>query len=330
MSRYFLISVTIFAVAACSGAPAGTDGGVTSSSGGSAAGGSSTGHGVSAGGSSSGAASSGSTGVLAGSSSSGSSGGSSGGGTTSGGSSAGGASTGSTGTPPSSCTLGAATDACAPYGYVCTLQSDGKGKCELPTELVGCLPSVGCASAPLQCTSVAGVNLCIRSCNTTDDCPDAFSTCQPLNGANACLYDACGASSAAAYGSCDSIGTGDGICLPDVVGRTCVQTGGQASESACSTERGSNGDVSQLCSSGYFCIPNSTGSTTGVCEPLCEASNSGPTRPGCSNGQFCWAIDSNLFDWGVCLTSCSIPFVSSCPSGKVCILVGSQGNGCLP
>jgi hypothetical protein len=189
---------------------------------------------------------------------------------------------------------------------------------------------VGCANAQLQCTSVEGVNLCVRSCTTTSDCPDAFSTCQPLNGGNACLFDPCGSSAGSYYGTCDSIGSGDGICLPDVVGGTCLQNGGQVAEASCSTVRGSGGAVSQLCASGLFCIPSATGSTTGVCEKLCEAA-SGPSGPSCGSGEFCWAIDANLLDWGVCLDSCTgNVFLSNCPSGKYCVSVGSQGDGCLP
>jgi hypothetical protein len=211
------------------------------------------------------------------------------------------------------------------------LQSDGSGKCELPPELAACLSCAGCASAALTCTSVDGVDLCTRICNTTDDCPDAFSTCQPLDGGSSCLYDPCGSGSASYYGTCDSIGSGDGICLPDVVGGACLQNGGQGAGASCSTVRGSGGSVSQLCSSGYFCIPNSPGSTTGVCETICEAASSGPSGPSCGSGQFCWAIDSSLLDWGVCLDSCTgNVIVSTCPSGKYCLSVGSQGKGCLP
>jgi hypothetical protein len=186
---------------------------------------------------------------------------------------------------------------------------------------------VGCTTATgaLQCTSVSGADLCVRSCSTTDDCPDAFSTCQPLDGGNACLFDSCGSN----YGGCDSEGSDDGICLPDTTGGTCLQDGSQADQASCSTTRGSQGAVSQLCVSGEFCIPGAVGSTTGVCEQLCAATGSGPS---CSGNDFCWAPDPGSFDWGVCLISCTgNELFSNCPSGKYCLSVDSQGDmGCLP
>ena len=283
MLRRSAIFVAAISLAGCSGGTSGADGGSSGGGATSTGSGSSGSHGSSSGGSaggsssasgSTGAASSASTGIVGGSSS----GGSSGGGTTSGGGSSGGTTSTCPSGPPGSCTVGATPDVCAPYGYVCALKSDGSDGCVLPTELTTCLPCVGCADASLQCTAVDGLDLCIRSCATTNDCPDAFSTCQTLNGNGYCLFNACSGGAASAYGSCSAAGTNDGLCLPNVAGATCLQNGGQAAQAACSTVRAAGGDASQLCSSGYFCIPNSPGSNDGRVRATVRSRGLGPLR----------------------------------------------------
>ncbi len=334
-----IATLAALVLAACSGTSPGTGssttGGPTGTSHGSGA---SSGSAASTGGAGSSTSGGGPTSGAASSGGGSSSGGTSSGGGTSAGGSTGGSSTGGCpgGSPPASCTPGQSPDPCSPYGYVCTLQSDFSGRCQLPTELLSCLPCVGCDSSEpaLQCTAVGASHACVRTCSSTADCPDTLSSCQPSGGQSYCLYDLCGPATGnggSYYGSCNAIGNnGDGTCLPVTASSgtagVCLQNGA-ASGGSCSTVRGAGGDVSQVCPSGQVCFPTQVGSTQGVCEPLCAAT--GPAGPGCGSSQFCWDPAPASLDWGLCVDQCTgNPLLSTCQTGY-CVSLGGQ-QGCLP
>jgi hypothetical protein len=233
-------------------------------------------------------------------------------------------------------------DTCASLGQVCH-GSLGIGTCGPPTELEGCQPNTGCASADLACTELVpntGVFYCLRSCGGTGDCPLATTTCfdDVPAGVKFCFFDVCGpdwklspVSGPSYYAPCNAQGTGDGTCLPvesplGTIG-ICLQGGPVTSGGACAWQR-VDGGGDQLCTAGTICAAYDGGY---ACNPFCAASSQGSLDGGgpyCTQGAVCANVLNASFDFGQCLQSCNGS--GTCAGSAVCVPLSLTQSVCYP
>jgi hypothetical protein len=250
-------------------------------------------------------------------------GGTSGGTITTGGESSGGTTGGNAG---SSCTVpgNGQPDPCASTGLACIGVSpvSATGTCQLPTDGYACQPSPGCATGN-SCIGNAGQTYCYQDCTTTNDCSQAYETCQVAGAGptgSVCIYETC----TQFYAPCNVIGTDDGYCIPFsnppqapyglCMAGAPVDAGLPAS---CTTF----GRAGGLCPVGMFCYTDYE--TTGTqCEPFCGVEPvNGSVGPSCAAGQFCVQDYGSLY--GSCAETCPVPDqASACPAQQNCLVTG--------
>jgi len=274
------------------------------------------------------------------------------GGTTTGGSTSGGTSgSGSTGGADAglpvvgtACTLGSTPDPCASAGLACTIVNTDTS-CQLPGELSPCLDAPGCATTtpPLFCEPGYKLNnnpvkLCVFHCSVTADCPNVVTNCQSNSqvSSKVCFVNFCGPGAPIAngtdyYGACNSVGTGDGTCVPYNGSGSpgfCEAAGPVAAWQPCSDLR-PDGGTSDLCASGSTCVifPVPGAAPKSMCAPFCAPTGASVSGPACGAGETCFSAGS--VDFGFCLTDCGGG--QSCPAPTGCQGYGSQSQQeCLP
>jgi hypothetical protein len=212
----------------------------------------------------------------------------------------------------------------------------GDGGCGPPEELDPCDPNgTACATSDLACTLIfqnSGIYLCLRTCSTVADCPNATTTCfdDTSAGGKYCFYNVCGPdwplpfpplSGPSYYKPCTVQSTDDGTCLPvesqlGTVG-VCLQGGTFSGSGACSGQRLADGGVSELCPPGTLCasLPG-----FGTCTPICAVSPHGQLDgggPNCGPGFVCTDVLNASYDFGQCFSSCLAS--GACCDPTVCI-----------
>ncbi len=184
----------------------------------------------------------------------------------------------------------------------------------LQNEGATCIANGDCG-CPLFCYNpddAGAFGTCQRRCNGTTDCPLADTSCQ----VGLCQKNGCGgdAGNGVIGGPCDSLGQGDGTCVPHAVTAnngtmsmvgTCVQNG--CATSMCSVT-GTRTQAYALCAAGFACsgqAPN-----PGTCFLLCDRD----AGTNCTDTQRCDVLASGN------------PFLAACvPS-----LPSDAGPNCVP
>jgi hypothetical protein len=193
--------------------------------------------------------------------------------------------------------------------------------------------STTCA-APTQCgfDPVQQADLCLYTCSVTSDCPDISTDC--VDGI--CVHQGCGGVgdggvdyAGTLNSSCNSSRFNDGTCVPQSGLNSpgvCLQTGGTTTTACNSYTRCS--EASQMCETGWACIPTGSNGGPGNCVEFCEP-NGADT---CPSGQSCVlqsdgvsgncqaaAVDAGggtAPDAG--LGECDTTTCTGCPAGQSC------------
>ncbi|MHB8420039.1 MAG: hypothetical protein ACYDCL_18345 [Myxococcales bacterium] len=199
----------------------------------------------------------------------------------------------------SDCCVGAT---CAPDG---TCRNEHPGTGGSSGGGTGCSPGsppftpTPCKSAadcicPMQCTpTLAGQSICEYGCQQTADCPLPYTICQR----GSCQPNVCGLAfgpqNGSLDGTCNSVGTNDGSCIPiSLQGFSlglCFQ-GGTATASC--NPQAERPNLSESCPAGQFCA----GAT---CAPLCNPNGSVT----CPSGDQCYGAGSTDPALGFCFPS---------------------------
>lgn len=250
------------------------------------------------------------------------------------------------GTP---CDPSANPDPCNAAGLVC----DGTyGVCREPRYNVGfsfypepCLPNgppcqpiansqaqTVCAPAPNPDLGNAVADYCVQACQTTADCIDPETTCQPGpdGGGSFCsFWDSCQQSQF--FGACDAEGQDDGFCYPVNFGYGVTGFCTQATLDGGGPEARCIGSYAENRQNGGFCDRADVCTPYGLCHPACNAGAAGDDGgPGCPAGQSCIPFEGQQA-YPTTIGFCSVACDFTSLSGGGCGLdTSGVQEKCLP
>jgi hypothetical protein len=230
-----------------------------------------------------------------------------------------------------------------------------------------------CADAEAECMPIGtgGLKECLRKCDTTNDC--GFSTfCVPANGgtggdlygviAGHCFVSFCGEGrSNGSTGKACTLGgevgvtnAPEGWCQPytDGVVGLCWESGTVAAGGTCDYATLFNRDrADRNCDPNSFCLPQTAGATTGICESFCDPlkilegdpngtnTDDAENPRGCTGDRDCYdnsfitTTDNtmvpkvfNTSTIGICDTVVACDMFAT----NTCATVSGQKHGCTP